>query len=623
VTDRNIQRNGLVNLAALLTVGTASLLAARYAGSATGLAAAAFLALGFMVAALSYFQMRLEAREQLEKMEFDELQRAKSGAALFTADAETFAARRAREQFERFAAPFFTVVLLGLQAGAAWWLWRHLSQTQPPIVARTEITMAFFALFALVLFLLGKYSAGIARLEGQRLLRPAAGYLLLGAFLCFAVTVTEAVAWLGHPRVDTWVARAFCVVLALAAAETAINLILEIYRPRVAGRPARPLYESRLVDLLGQPGGMITTAAQALDYQFGFKVSETWFYRFLERALAWIVLLQLAVLCLSTMIAVIEPGEQAILERFGRPPARGAVLEAGLHLKLPWPIERVHRYDTTRVQTFEVGPEAHEAHEEEDVMIWTEAHHPAEGNMLVATRAAPAAPAATGDTAIAVDLLSVNVKVQFQVTNLIHWATGHADAASTLRDVAHREVARYLAGVTYEEMLLGGRLRSGERLRDLIQRQADRLQLGARIVLCGLQDLQPPAAVARAFEDVVSAAQEKAAKIHAAEAFRAERVPLARAEAARRIYEAEAYRAGKVAEAAARAAQFTNQLAAFQASPEVYSRRAYLGTLAAGVAPARKYVVATTNTTEILQLNLEDKIRPDLLDVSLPAPKNP
>ena len=73
---------------------------------------------------------------------------------------------------------------------------------------------------------------------------------------------------------------ALCALLGLIAVETLINLVLEIYRPRVKGKVERPLYESRLVGLLGQPEGLITTAAQALDYQFGFKVSETWFYRF-------------------------------------------------------------------------------------------------------------------------------------------------------------------------------------------------------------------------------------------------------------------------------------------------------------------------------------------------------
>ena len=46
---------------------------------------------------------------------------------------------------------------------------------------------------------------------------------------------------------------------------------------------ARVLYESRLVGLLGQPESLFTTAAHALDYQFGFKVSDTWFFQFLQK----------------------------------------------------------------------------------------------------------------------------------------------------------------------------------------------------------------------------------------------------------------------------------------------------------------------------------------------------
>src|SRR5439155_10830028 len=106
------------------------------------------------------------------------------------------------------------------------------------------------------------------------------------------------------------------------------------------GKLERPLYESRLVGLLGQPEGLITTAAQALDYQFGFKVSDTWFYRFFEKALAWLLLLQLGVLLLSSCVVFVESGEQVLLERFGRPVAGRAVLGPGAHLKLPWPVDQ-------------------------------------------------------------------------------------------------------------------------------------------------------------------------------------------------------------------------------------------------------------------------------------------
>ena len=71
----------------------------------------------------------------------------------------------------------------------------------------------------------------------------------------------------------------------------------------------------------------------------------------------------------------------------------------------------------------------------------------------------------------------------------------------------------------------------------------------------------------------------------------------------------------------ARAAAFTNQIPAYLASPSTYENRAKLQTLIRSVAEARKYVLATTNTHDVLQFNLEDKLRLDLLDVAPPPAK--
>ena len=96
-----------------------------------------------------------------------------------------FPAQRSREQFERFFVPAFTVILFLLQAGGAWFLWRWLSQSHDgrPRSSSPSPGWRLFGVFALVLFLLGRFSATIARLEHQRLLRPGASYLLLNAFL--------------------------------------------------------------------------------------------------------------------------------------------------------------------------------------------------------------------------------------------------------------------------------------------------------------------------------------------------------------------------------------------------------------------------------------------------------
>src|SRR5947209_6906619 len=158
--ERNIQRNGLINVVALLVVGVGGFAAARFAGSLAGLVAVLFIGLGALVAAVSWFQMRLEASERLEKLELDELLRTHSSSAIFEArEAEVFPAQRSREQFEKIFVPIFTVVLCLLQSGGAFLLWRWLNlpgamtQNREPMVA-----MSLFGLFALILFLLGKYS---------------------------------------------------------------------------------------------------------------------------------------------------------------------------------------------------------------------------------------------------------------------------------------------------------------------------------------------------------------------------------------------------------------------------------------------------------------------------------
>jgi hypothetical protein len=297
VMERNIKGIGLVNWIALLVVGGGGLILAMYSRSYSGQVGVIFVGVGLLVALVSYFQMRLEERERLERMEFDELARSASQSALFnTTEAEVFPARRAREQFERFLIPGFGVLLFLLQGAAVFFVWRWLRGAQPVPLVSPLLGLSIFGLFALVLFLLGKYSAGVARLERQRLLRPGASYLLLGGYLCFGVAASIAAVEAGFGFADLYVARVLCILLGLVAVELLLNLLLEIYRPRVKGQEARLLYDSRLVGLLSQPEGLVTTAAQALDYQFGFKVSETWFYRYLEKALAWLVIGQLMIL---------------------------------------------------------------------------------------------------------------------------------------------------------------------------------------------------------------------------------------------------------------------------------------------------------------------------------------
>lgn len=614
--ERNTQKNGLVNLVVAVLVLVAAIAVTTLVKSLAGYAASAFLGLGVIVAFVSWFQMRLEENERLEKLELDELARSR-GASLFEAkDAGSFPARNAREQFEKFFVPGFTIVLMLAAGAAAWILWQWSGKNPVTVIdAKATTALSLFAIFALALFLFGRFSVTIARLEKHRLLQPGAGYLLAGAYVCALVALGIAGVEAKYPRADFWVARGLCVLLGLLAVENLLTLLLEIYRPRVKGKIVRPLYDSRVAGLLAQPESLFTTAAQTLDYQFGFKVSETWVFQALKKNLPAFLLIQLAVLTLSSMFVFVGAGEQVVLEKCGKP---AGVLEPGAHLKWPWPIGKIYRFHTEQIQSFAVGYTPDEKSEASPVVLWT-VSHAKEENFLVGNKS----PVANSDTNTTntkpIGLITVSIPVQFQIVNITNWVYKNSNPDELLQSLANREVVRYLAGSDLNEILSQGRLEAAGALREKIQAAADAHQLGARIVFVGLQDIHPPTAneVAATYEKVVGAQQTMLATILNAESAAIRANALAGSAAFTLTNVADAKRVTLVTTKLAQAAAFTNQIPAFAAAPSVYRQRLYLQAFDDATAKARKYILLVTNTQDVVIFDLQDKIRDDLLNLSI------
>ena len=396
-----------------------------------------------------------------------------------------------------------------------------------------------------------------------------------------------------------------------------------MYRPRVKGKIARPLYESRLVGLLAQPESLFTTAAQALDYQFGFKVSETWFFQLLQKNLPLLLMAQLAALFLSTTVVFVDAGERAVLERLGRPVA---VLEPGAHWKWPWPADKIYRHRTEQIQTFVIGYQSDAQSEDANTILWSVGHGK-EDNFLVGNRAPDTIRnegAEAGDALKAppVSLIAVSIPVQFQITNVMDWAYRNTDPTNLMQNLASRAVVHFLAGVDLNEVMSQRRQEAAQTLRDQIQAAAQTARLGVKITFVGLQDIHPPTPVAGDYEKVVGAEQTKLAAILKAQADAIRTNALSEAQAFTTTNVADALRQRLEVSAFAGAALFTNRLAAYRAAPSVYQQRAYFQMFPEATANVRKYIVLVTNTSDVLVFNLEDKIREDLLNnLSVPSSK--
>jgi len=221
-----------------------------------------------------------------------------------------------------------------------------------------------------------------------------------------------------------------------------------------------------------------------------------------------------------------------------------------------------------------------------------------------------------------VSLLTVSIPVQFQITNLLDWVYQNDDATNLLQDIATREVIRYLVSADFMELMSRERGAASDALRERVQTAVTAHKLGAKILFVGLQDIHPPVKVAGDYEKVVGQQQIKLADILDANADDIKTNALAAATATNIINLAEGNRTKMEIQAFAKAALFTNQIPAFEAAPSIYLERAYLQTFGRATAKARKYVLLTTNTHDVLQFDLQTKVREDLLeDVTITGKK--
>ncbi len=633
---RRAETAAAFTLAVQAAAGGVALLLARLSGSLAAEAEAWHLLAGVLLwlGALVHQRLkRLAIEEGLSAEAIREGRPGPAGPMLFEPEgADLLTARNRLAQFEKYFLPAFSILMVLVLAGVAYFLIRPLGE---PAAPPKEPLPNFwgFAGIAFVTFLLGKYAAGLATQAAWRPLRSASSYMMSNAVGSLLVAVAFVFNFFELPIAERVVAWAIPVSLAVVALEMLLLLVMGAYRPRGAAEEARPAHDSRLLGMLTTSRGILRTTAETLDYQFGFKVSETWFYRFMERAIGPLVLFMALTLELLTCFIIVKPGEQAIVERFGVPRAGRVALGPGLHVKWPWPIESAYRYPTARVEELVIGEQLRP-----DVpgFEWTKSHAVAAFTLITATHAqelsAPkgpargepsAPPAARAQRPVpSVGMITGTVYVLYHVEDYHAFLYNHEEPKKTLEALSYRELTRYAANSDFLELLGYKRREAVERLKAGIQKAADDEEpgkpgvpgpraLGVKIVDVALQGLHPPLDVAAAFEEVVGAIEEREAKVWAAKGHAASVVPAAERDAAKAIAEAEQYAADRKHIAPAAEEQFRKQLAAYRVAPSVFKHRKRLSALKEALLDARKLIKPVwVNVQEVIQLNLEEKMPP-------------
>jgi len=301
-------------------------------------------------------QFHQRALAEQEKLDTTKLAGGKQDSTIFQArdeHATLFAVAQRRLQiFEKWFIPIFSATIAVYQLAIGLYLLKAIpagtdtEPKQPLLVAISMTAIAF------VSFLISRYATGMSAQPQWKPLRAGGSFLLGVAILCFALAISLALAQFKIFVVINIISFGVPILLVILGAETALNVVLDIYRPRIKDQYQRSAFDSRLLGVINEPGGIFRSAASAIDYQFGFEVSQTWFYKLLEKAIAPLVLFAAVTLYLLSCIVVIAPNEEAIIEHFGNPLNNAndvRVIGPGLAFKWPWPIDIVYKYPTKMI----------------------------------------------------------------------------------------------------------------------------------------------------------------------------------------------------------------------------------------------------------------------------------
>ena len=598
------------------------------------------------VTCLMHLRQSRLADEEQEEWERLQAERAAGGARgqLFEADEiQAFAARNRLRILERYVAPVisvFVALLLVLVAVVGLWPSTVAGKLITRIglfqidQSRALISVAFLVAMTFMLFLIAMYASGMSRQRLWRPLRSGASYMMFSTLLGAATAGALALGQFGFMLPDVVIAHVMLVLMSIVAIEVILNFVLDFYRPRVEGVEARAAYDSRLLDLIAQPGGILKTVAATLDYQFGFRVSQTWFYRFIEQAIAPLILFQILTLYGLTCFVIVGADQQGILERFGK--FKSPLLPAGLHMKWPWPIERVHRFSANQVKTLYLGHSGEMIAEKE--ILWTNKHYEKEYNVMVPTLEEKA-----GRHEVPVNLLVASMTIRYQITGLENWHYGFCDREILLESLCNREQSKYLASADFFDVMGVGRARVAEDLRRAIQQAVDDVEgagykgLGVTILGVGLEGIHPPIeeGLPEAFHGLVKAIEQRETDMLDAQRTVIGIEAQTKADAEADKLEAESYYAERVALEEAEAQRFEMQNKAYRNAEGVFKAREFLSALEVALtAPEkgkadprrpgqkepqtgpRKYVIGVSGLRrEHIRLNLEDPFGPDIGDI--------
>ena len=393
-------------------------------------------------------------------------------------------------------------------------------------------------------------------------LRTALGVARLAVLLTL---ITVVIRLLGFYELQKWLMVAMCVIFVYESVFLLLSLSVRMLRRELTEKPDLGIPMPQLLGNSHELGVL-----SYLEENTGITMRSLWSIKFIQTLLPYTVIFACLILWVSTGLIQIEAYQHGAVYRFGKLQERE--LEPGLHLTLPWPMDRVDVYDTDTVRKVTIGYKSTETGDN----TWTGNHGNSEYKLLLGS----------GD-----EVISINLRLEYRISDLGDYLRSSSTPEKLLEAKAYELVIDHTINSDLETLLAVDRSAFAADFHSDLTAAIVPYQTGLEVVSVVLESIHPPVEIASVYQGVISAEIQAQRQILEAEAKAAVTVAEAQASYDTAVSVAASTQYTQVAQARADVSEFMASVAADQAHTDAYRYYKYLNAIGQAYGQARLVIV--------------------------------
>lgn len=383
-------------------------------------------------------------------------------------------------------------------------------------------------------------------------------------------------------NLDRWVSLLIALFVLSFAVETILTVVMVFFRGKDA--PLHRYRVSRLFSILFDHHAFQEKSRVVQSFfakRFGNQRIRRIAYKL---SLALLLCIAIGIFLSSTCYQV-GLQEAVVVERFGRPVDLSNPVGPGLHVKWPWPVDRVLKVDVARIRTMNIG---NISSQKSTALLWTKSHGTEE-------------PFLTGDN----NFFYPYIVLHYRVKDVSAYLYRNADPEGLLNAAAHRIATLLFAHQTFYDIASTNRERLNREMFVNLQSALADLDTGIELVSVNFKDMHPPISVAGSFEKVIAGYQEKRETINDAMGYQYGTIPNARGQAAKETEAARGYIVDRVKKAEGEASRFVMSLPVTARQKEVSIMRIRLDAVREALQGKKTIVIDPKTGTSDIWMDFE------------------